>query len=100
LLSVVCKPTYSYFGGNKRYVYILLARKLKGRRHIGDLGIDKMIIGTLNHGLDCQGIRVRFLAGERFFSLLHRIQIGSRVHPASYPMGTDGDFPGGKSAGA
>jgi len=30
----------------------------------------------------------------------HRIQNGSGAHPASYPMGTRGSFPGGKAAGA
>jgi hypothetical protein len=31
---------------------------------------------------------------------LNRIQNGSRAHPAFYPMGTRGSFPGGKAAGA
>jgi len=29
----------------------------------------------------------------------HRIQTGYEVHPASYPMGTQGLFPWGKAAG-
>jgi hypothetical protein len=33
-------------------------------------------------------------------SLHHRVQNGSRAHPASYPMGTRGSLPGGKAAGA
>jgi hypothetical protein len=33
-------------------------------------------------------------------SLLHVVQIGSGVHPTSYPMGTGGSFPGGKAVGA
>jgi hypothetical protein len=33
-----------------------------------------------------------------FFSLHHRVQNGSGVHPASYPMGTRGSFPDGKMA--
>jgi hypothetical protein len=40
---------------------------------------------------------VRVLAGAGNFSLHHFIQAGSVVHPASYPMGTGGAFPGGKS---
>jgi hypothetical protein len=32
--------------------------------------------------------------------ILHRIQIGSRTHPVSYPMYTEIYFPGGKAAGA
>jgi hypothetical protein len=33
--------------------------------------------------------------GERDFSLLHSVQIGSGAHITSYPMGTVGSFPGG-----
>jgi hypothetical protein len=32
--------------------------------------------------------QVRFLAGARFFSLLHSFQKGSGAHPASYTMNT------------
>jgi hypothetical protein len=39
---------------------------------------------------------VRVPGGARNFSLHHRIQTGSGVHPASYPMGTRGSFRGGK----
>jgi hypothetical protein len=28
------------------------------------------------------------------------VQIGSKIHPVSYPIGTRGDFPGGKAAEA
>jgi hypothetical protein len=42
--------------------------------------------------------RVRFPAVQDF-SLLHSVQTGSGVHPASYPMGTGGYFPGSKAAG-
>jgi hypothetical protein len=31
---------------------------------------------------------------------LDSIQAGYEAHPASYPMGTGGSFPGGKAAGA
>jgi hypothetical protein len=34
------------------------------------------------------------------FSLRHRVKTGSGPHPASYPMGTGGTFPGDKAAGA
>jgi hypothetical protein len=37
--------------------------------------------------------------GLEFF-LRHRVQTGSRVHPASYPMGTRGSFTGVKATGA
>jgi hypothetical protein len=33
-------------------------------------------------------------------SLLHSVQTGSGAHPASYPMGTGGSFPGGKAPDA
>jgi len=34
------------------------------------------------------------------FPLHHRVQNGCETHPASYPMGTRGSFPGGKAAGS
>jgi len=34
------------------------------------------------------------------FFLHHHVQYGSGAHPASYPMGMRGSFPGGKAAGA
>jgi hypothetical protein len=46
------------------------------------------------YGLDDRGSRVRFPMGAGNFSLHHRVQNGSRAHPASYPMGTRGSFPG------
>jgi hypothetical protein len=55
---------------------------------------------ALGHGLDDRGSRVRFPAGARNFSLHHRVQNGSGAHPASYPMGIWGSFPGGKADGA
>jgi hypothetical protein len=54
---------------------------------------------ALGYGLDEWGSRVRFLAGAGNFSLHHRVQNGSGVHPASYPTGTRGSFPGGKGPG-
>jgi len=32
------------------------------------------------------------------FSLHHQVQNGSGTHPASYPMGTRGSFPGSKAS--
>jgi hypothetical protein len=54
----------------------------------------------MGYGLDKLGSRVRFPAGAGIFSLHHRVQNGSGAHPASYPMGIKGSFPGGKAAGA
>jgi hypothetical protein len=34
------------------------------------------------------------------FSLFHSVQIGSGAHPAYYPIGTGGNFPGGEAAGS
>jgi hypothetical protein len=55
---------------------------------------------ALSSGLDDRGSRVRFPAGAGNFSLRHRVQNGSRAHPASYPTGTRGSFSGGKAARA
>jgi hypothetical protein len=55
---------------------------------------------ALGYGLDDRGSRVRFPAGAGNFSLHHRLQNGSGAHPASYPMGTGGSFPGSKAVGA
>jgi hypothetical protein len=54
---------------------------------------------ALGYGLDDGGSRVRFLAGAGNFSLHHCVQNSSGAHPASYPMGTRGSFPGDKVAG-
>jgi hypothetical protein len=55
---------------------------------------------ALDYGLDDRGFRVRFLAWAGNFSLHQCVQNGSGAHPASYPTGTRGSFPGGKAAGA
>jgi hypothetical protein len=55
---------------------------------------------ALGYGLDDRGSGVRFPAGSGSFSLLHRVQYGSGAHPAAYPVGTRGSFPGGKVVGA
>jgi hypothetical protein len=55
---------------------------------------------ALGYGLDDRGARFRFPAEAGNFSLHHRVQNGSGPHPASYPMGTGGSFPGDKAVGA
>jgi hypothetical protein len=62
--------------------------------------IDSSVGIALCYGLDDRGSTFRFPAGGGNFSLHHRVQTCSGVHPASYPMGTKGSFPGGKAAGA
>jgi hypothetical protein len=64
------------------------------------VGRDSSVGIALGYGLDERGSRVRFPAGAANFSLRHRVKNGSGVHPASYPMGTRGSFPGDKAAGA
>jgi hypothetical protein len=46
-----------------------------------------------------EGVRVRFLVGERDFSLLHSFQTGSGAYPASYPVDTRALFLGVKQKG-
>jgi hypothetical protein len=53
---------------------------------------------ALGYGLNDRGSRVRFPEGVGNFSH-YRVQNGSGVHPASYPIGTRGSFPCGKAAG-
>jgi hypothetical protein len=74
--------------------------------------VDKAAVGTFlpstsvslgtgiatGYGLDDQGIGVPVPVGSRTF-LLHVVQTGSGAHPASYPMGTGGSFPGVKRPG-
>jgi hypothetical protein len=62
--------------------------------------LDSSVGIALGYGLDDRGSGVRFPAGAGNFSLHHRVQNGSGAHPASYPMGTRGSFPGNKEAGA
>jgi hypothetical protein len=45
------------------------------------------------------GLRAEW-SGAGNFSVHHRAQTGSGLHPASYPTGTRDSFPGGKAAGA
>jgi hypothetical protein len=55
---------------------------------------------ALGYGLDDRGSRVGLPAGAGNFSLHHRFQNSSGVHPVSYPMGTRGSYPNGKAAEA
>jgi hypothetical protein len=60
---------------------------------------DSSVGVALGYGLDDRSSRVRFPAGAGNFSLHHGVQNGSGAHPASYPMGTRGSFPGVKRLG-
>jgi hypothetical protein len=61
---------------------------------------DSSVAIAIGYGLDDRGSRVQFPEGAGNFSLHHRVQNGSGFHPASYPMGTRGSFPGGKATGS
>jgi hypothetical protein len=65
-----------------------------------DMSRDSSVGIALSYGLDDRGSRLRFPAGAENFSFHFRVQNGSAAHPASYPMGIRGSFPGGKAAGA
>jgi hypothetical protein len=65
-----------------------------------DQSRDSSVGIVLGYGLDDRGSRVRFPAGAGNFYLHHRVQNGYGAHPASYPIGSRGSFPGGKAARA
>jgi hypothetical protein len=69
-----------------------------GIMHQKSLGSSVGVV--LGLGLDDRCSGVRLPAGAGNFSLHHRVQNGSGAHPASYPMGTGGSFPGGTAARA
>jgi hypothetical protein len=50
-----------------------------------------------DYGLDDRVIEVRSPIGAEDFSSSPCVQTSSEAHPASYPMGTGGPFPGGKA---
>jgi hypothetical protein len=56
--------------------------RTKRKRRDSSVGI------ATGYGLDDWGSGVRFSPGAGNLSLLHRVQTGSGVHAASYPMGT------------
>jgi hypothetical protein len=103
-----CSP----HGREAKYIFWLVnvkGRELRRSRHrwenvrtdVGETeNRDSSVAIALGYGLDDRSYRVRFPMGAGNFSLHHRVQNGSGVHPASCPMGTRGSFPGGKAAGA
>jgi hypothetical protein len=50
-----------------------------------------------DYGLDDRVIEVRSPTGAEDFSSSLCVQTGSEAHPASYPMGIRGPFPGSKA---
>jgi hypothetical protein len=75
MISVVIKPTHKF-----KFLQVQIRA-----------GIAQWYSAGLRAGWS--GVRVPAAAGN--FSLHHRVQTGSEAHPASYPMGTRGSFPGG-----
>jgi hypothetical protein len=70
---------------NIKYILISI------RSHDSAVGI------ATGYGLDDRGVGVLVPVGD--FSLLLVVQTDSGAHPASYPMGTGGSFPGVKRPG-
>jgi hypothetical protein len=67
------------------------------------VGIDRFmhyILQWYSAGLRAGRSGVRVSTGAGNFCLHHRVQTGSGAHPASYPTGTRGSFPGVKAAWA
>jgi hypothetical protein len=53
-----------------------------------------------SNGLRIEQVGIRFLAGSKYYSILHIIQTEFEVHPTSYLMGAGGSFPGDKAGRA
>jgi hypothetical protein len=89
----VCFPRNWEKSGVKFTIHILVPKPDRcSLRH------QRQIAQRYSAGLQAgwSGVRVPVVAGN--FSLYHRVQTGSGAHPASYPMGTRGSFPGGNAA--
>jgi hypothetical protein len=72
-----------------------------------ELSSSSIIIIIITSSSSLNGIALDYGLYDRWFEsryrlgifLQHRAQTGSRTHPASYPMGTRGSYPGRKPAG-
>jgi hypothetical protein len=72
--------------------------------HCGNFKVVSVILSASFNSITAERIAIKFgIGGVRLpggtgnFSLYHRVQNGSWVHPASYSMDTRGSFPGGKA---
>jgi hypothetical protein len=72
-----------------KVIILFFYGKLWGRGSSGSIVSD--------YGLDDRAIEVRSPTGAEDFSSIPCVQTGSGAHPASYPMGTGGSFPGCKA---
>jgi hypothetical protein len=99
VLSLSKSLLINYTADEDRAIYTLtninigyICNKIRSR--------DSVVSIATGYGLDDRGVGVRVPVESRIFSLLHVLQNDSGAHPASYPMGTGGSFPGGKASGA
>jgi hypothetical protein len=74
---------------------ILIKFNLRTRTKSPSRGSSGSIVS--DYGLDDRVVEVRSPTGAEDFSSSPCVQTGSGAHPASYPMGTGGPFPGGKA---
>jgi hypothetical protein len=70
---------------------VVLSQKHREKWHNS---CDSPVDIALGYGLEDRGSRFRLPARAGYFSLHHCIHNGSGTHPASYPLGTRGSFPG------
>jgi hypothetical protein len=89
-MDIVSESKIVFFLLLARFSVLISKTLLLGKSRHSSVGI------ALDYGLDDRGSRVLFPAGAGNFSLHHRFQNGSGAHPASYPMGIRGSFPGVK----
>jgi hypothetical protein len=94
LLSYVWVPVFVLF---RSLIYLILHNVDVCRLY--DVFMGARIAQSYSAGLraGCSGVRVPAGAGN--FSLHHRVQTGPGAHPASYPTGTRGSFPGSRASG-
>jgi hypothetical protein len=70
---------------------------LRNKKSEPNLCFNNLIILMSDYGLDDWAIEVRSPTEAENFSSSPCVQTSSGAHPASYPMGTGGSFPGGKA---
>jgi hypothetical protein len=96
--TLYCWKLASKFTVNHNYIYSFIYIYVCVCVCVCTESRDSSIGIPTGYWLDDRIIGVRFSGGAEAFPLSQRVQISSRVHPASYPMVTEGYFPGGKVA--
>jgi hypothetical protein len=89
--------SFRYFGQNFARISHLPRRQMSHPSQSLLRNRDSSVGIVTDYGLDDRGSNP---GGAGSFSLRHRVQTDTRPHPASYPMGTGGSFPGNKADGA